>query len=416
MKPYPAYKDSDIIGVGPIPEHWETTTIGRIMFLGRGRVISNIEIGDNPGEYPVYSSQTANQGILGYLGSFDFEGDYVTWTTDGANAGRVFFRSGRFNCTNVCGIMIPKNDKSHLPFFPFILNRLTPYHVRYDINPKLMNGVMAQIQVPLPPKSEQKEIVSYLDNKYHLIDTLIEKKQKQIALLQEQRSAIINQAATKGLNPNVRMKDSGIEWLGEVPESWAIRRFKTIFKIKKRIAKSVGFDVLSITQKGIKLKDIESGAGQLSTDYSKYQLVRKGDFAMNQMDLLTGFVDISKFNGVTSPDYRVFVLKDLECYPQYLLQLLQMGYSNKLFFPFGHGAAHLGRWRLPTTAFYNFVVPIPPKREQIQIADFISSKTHKIDALIEKDSDMIDYLKEYRTALISEVVTGKIDVRDEVIQ
>ena len=153
-------------------------------------------------------------------------------------------------------------------------------------------------------------------------------------------------------------KDSGVEWLGKVPEHWDVDRLRFIFEIVKRIAGADGFDVLSITQRGVKVKDLESGEGQLSSDYSKYQIVEKGDFAMNHMDLLTGYVDVSPFEGVTSPDYRVFQLFDKgRDYSQYLLRLLQNGYHQKLFFPYGQGAAHLGRWRLPKEDFKNFLFP-----------------------------------------------------------
>eukprot|EP00487_Bulimina_marginata_P011247 TRINITY_DN677_c0_g1_i2.p1 TRINITY_DN677_c0_g1~~TRINITY_DN677_c0_g1_i2.p1 ORF type:complete len:138 (+),score=39.38 TRINITY_DN677_c0_g1_i2:229-642(+) len=100
-------------------------------------------------------------------------------------------------------------------------------------------------------------------------------------------------------------KESNIDWMETIPEHWEIIRLKYIFSIKKRIAGMLGLDILSVTQRGVKVKDIESGDGQLSMDYSKYQRVEVGDFAMNHMDLLTGYVDLSKFDGVTSPDYRV---------------------------------------------------------------------------------------------------------------
>lgn len=116
MKPYLEYKDSGVERIGEIPDTWTMPTVGKVCKLGRGRVISNIEISENPGEYPVYSSQTSNNGILGYLSSYDFEGEYATWTTDGANAGRVFFRSGKFNCTNVCGTMTPIRNDIFLPY------------------------------------------------------------------------------------------------------------------------------------------------------------------------------------------------------------------------------------------------------------------------------------------------------------
>jgi type I restriction enzyme S subunit len=200
-------------------------------------------------------------------------------------------------------------------------------------------------------------------------------------------------------------KDLGIEWLGKVPQHWKINRFKNIFQIRKRIAGKLGFDILSITQKGIKIKDTESGDGQLSMDYSKYQLVYKDDFAMNHMDLLTGFVDISKYYGVTSPDYRVFSLEDKASNKRYCLYLLQLCYIAKIFYPLGQGAANIGRWRLPAEAFNEFVAPTPALDEQEKIANFLDHETAKIDTLIEKQQQLIKLLKEKRQAVISHAVT-----------
>ena len=101
-------------------------------------------------------------------------------------------------------------------------------------------------------------------------------------------------------------KDSGVQWIGEIPRHWNCVQFRGIFSITKRIAGRTGFDVLAVTQKGIKVKDVESNEGQIAADYSKYQIVEPGDFAMNHMDLITGFIGISHQYGVTSPDYRVF--------------------------------------------------------------------------------------------------------------
>lgn len=200
--------------------------------------------------------------------------------------------------------------------------------------------------------------------------------------------------------------DSGINWLGGIPSNWSISRLKYIFIIRKRIAGKLGFNVLSITQKGIKVKDIESGDGQLSMDYSKYQIVNKGDFAMNHMDLLTGYVDISEFYGVTSPDYRVFTINNFkEFNNQYYLYLLQMGYKQQLFFHLGQGSSHLGRWRLPTEAFNEVEYPVPSLEEQVQIANFLDHETVKIDSLIAKQEKLIGLLKEKRQAVISHAVT-----------
>ncbi|WP_341710747.1 restriction endonuclease subunit S [Limnobacter sp.] len=268
-------------------------------------------------------------------------------------------------------------------------------------------------KVFVPSLYEQRQIAAYLSRETAKIDNLIAKQQKLIKLLQEKRQTVISQTVTKGLDPNVKMKDSGVEWLGEVPQHWNLLRGKSLFKIRKRIAGRLGFEILSITQKGIKVKDTESGGGQLSMDYSKYQLVIPGDFAMNHMDLLTGYVDISKYHGVTSPDYRVFEMKgdqDTFCSIFYK-SVLQNCYHEKLFFPFGQGSSQLGRWRLPTEAFNEFVYPVPPIDEQRAIAKFIEVEISKCELLTDKANTCISLLKEHRQALITAAVTGKIDVR-----
>jgi len=143
--------------------NWETKKIEEIGHVGRGRVISNIEISKslNP-KYPVFSSQTSNKGIMGYIDSYDFEGEYVTWTTDGANAGTTFPRSGRFNCTNVCGT-IKLHDSNHI-FIAAVLNLVSAQHVSIHLgNPKLMNDVMKKIEIKIPRlRSEQDDIANIL--------------------------------------------------------------------------------------------------------------------------------------------------------------------------------------------------------------------------------------------------------------
>ena len=192
---------------------------------------------------------------------------------------------------------------------------------------------------------------------------------------------------------------SGVKWLDNIPKEWDVKRVKHLFQIRKRIAGEDSYTVLSITQKGVKVKDTESGAGQLSADYSKYQFVEIGDFAMNHMDLLTGYIDISNFEGVTSPDYRVFALTDTKSYPRYFLYIFQLCYINKTFFGLGRGSAQLGRWRLPTFQFKNFYIPFPTFSEQQAIANFLDRKTAHIDTLINKKQRQIELLQEMRMTL-----------------
>ncbi len=207
-----------------------------------------------------------------------------------------------------------------------------------------------------------------------------------------------------------KYKASGVEWLGDVPEHWDAVRVRTLFEIRKRIAGELGHDVLSITQRGLKIKDIESNDGQLSMDYSKYQLVKIGDFAMNHMDLLTGWIDIATSTGVTSPDYRVFSVRDSTfIFDRFMLYVWQMGYSRRILYAFGQGSSQLGRWRLPTDEFNNLRFPLPPYDEQKTIAGFLDREITKIDALVAEQETLIVLLKEKRQAVIFHAVTKGVN-------
>jgi type I restriction enzyme S subunit len=189
-------KDSGVEWLEEVPEHWNLASVWMLFSLGRGRVISALEISEHPGPYPVYSSQTENEGIFGYLDTYDFEGDYLTWTTDGANAGTVFHRTGKFNCTNVCGTMKAKNMRICYRYYFYVLNIITKGYVRQDINPKLMNDVMASIKVPFMDPYEQQQIANFLDHETSRIDALKENTQQSIEILKEYRSALITAAVT----------------------------------------------------------------------------------------------------------------------------------------------------------------------------------------------------------------------------
>ena len=204
------------------------------------------------------------------------------------------------------------------------------------------------------------------------------------------------------------------EWLESIPKGWFQKKIRYLFKVKKIIAGELGHNIISITQQGAKIKDTESGKGQLSMDYSKYQLVQTEDFLMNHMDLLTGYVDIAKFNGVTSPDYRVFVLSDICSHSKYFLFVFQHCYKTKIFYGYGRGSSNLGRWRFPTVEFENFYLPVPPLQEQKLIARYLDKKTAQIDLLIEKIEKKIALLQEKRTALINQCVTKGLDPNVEM--
>ena len=270
-----------------------------------------------------------------------------------------------------------------------------------------------KLQIPVPPKPEQDKIVQFLDWKISEMNHFIHQKKKQIKLLEELKYTQIDQYITKGLNPSVSMKDSKVEWIGAIPEHWDVDHIKQHFKVKKRIAGKEGYDVLSITQQGIKKKDISSNEGQMAQSYANYQFVYPGDFAMNHMDLLTGYIDISKQFGVTSPDYRVFTLSDSEhCFAPFYLRVFQIGYKRRIFYKFGKGAANQGRWRLPITAFYDYAIQVPPIDEQREIARQCDEVEKQINEMISGINKEITLVEELRTKLISDVVTGQVDVRN----
>lgn len=161
--------------------------------LGRGRVISKEEIEKNKGEYPVYSSQTSNSGVLGCIDTYDFQGEYITWTTDGANAGEVFYRNGKFNCTNVCGTAkLKKDSKVNLYYAMSFLNHVSKKYVSYVGNPKLMNGVFASISLELPSLEIQNKIADVLSTADEEIDLL----NKKLEALKEQKKGLMQQLLT----------------------------------------------------------------------------------------------------------------------------------------------------------------------------------------------------------------------------
>lgn len=270
----------------------------------------------------------------------------------------------------------------------------------------------ANLEMPLPSLDIQEQVVKYLDEKVKQINQLIQYKYKQVELLEQQRQSIITEAVTKGLNPNVKMKDSGVEWIGEIPEYWVVNKIKFKFDIRKVIQPTENPTVLSLTQRGLKIKDLNDFSGQHAESYDKYQKVECKDYVMNGMDLLTGYVDCSLFEGVTSPDYRVFRIKDnTECH-DYYLRYFQMCYFAKIFYGHGQGVSNFGRWRLQTDVFKEFPIPVPSKEEQFEISEYLKIKEIEIDKALELIKLDIVKLKEYRQALIYEAVTGKIDVRD----
>jgi type I restriction-modification system, S subunit len=198
-------------------------------------------------------------------------------------------------------------------------------------------------------------------------------------------------------------------YLEGIPDEWNCLPLKRCFRISKRIAGELGYDVLSITQRGLRVRDITDFKGQLSSDYSKYQIVEPGDFAMNHMDLLTGWIDCSEQLGVTSPDYRVFKIDRDEFDKRYFLYFFQSCYNLRIFYGFGRGVSGMGRWRLPADQFNNMMIPVPTPAIQKAIADYLDVRCSEIDKAIEAAEVSIEEYKLYKKSVIFQAVTKGLD-------
>lgn len=280
-----------------------------------------------------------------------------------------------------------------------------------SIQRNLYYPMLKRIRVPLPPITEQEQIVKYLDFKLAKINKFIKAKKRLINVLKEQKQAVINQSVTKGLNPNVKMKPSGIEWIGDIPEHWEIKPLRQLLRpisIKNR----PNLPLLSVVrEKGVILRSemsTEENHNFIPDDLSGYKVVEKGQFVINKMKAWQGSYGVSQYNGIVSPAYYVFNLYfNNKEYFHYAIR--SRVYVN--FFSQASEGVRIGQWDLSLNKMKDIPFFIPPKDEQNEIIKFISKELIRIENSISKVQKEIELLMEYRTRLISDVVTGKVDVR-----
>lgn len=334
------------------------------------------------------------------------------------SVGDVYFFEADYIYNTLAPNSILVSDTPCNRYYYYVFNNYGMYQILRQLGSattqiKFNKTQLRVLKVPVPKLTEQQKIADFLDSKTALIDEIIVDTKRSIEELKAYKQSLITETVTKGLDPNVPMKDSGVEWIGEIPESWKVNKIKRLFEITKTIAFSNDFPVLSITQQGLKVKDTENNAGQMASDYSKYQIVKTGYFAMNHMDLLTGGVDYSRFefDGVTSPDYRVFRISQPDyAFQEYYLYIFKILYWNKIFYGEGQGVSNLGRWRLQTDKFNNFYIPTPPLKIQTEIVDFLNKEVSQIESLIDTKQLVISEYESYKKSLIYEYVTGKKQV------
>jgi type I restriction enzyme S subunit len=304
---------------------------------------------------------------------------------------------------------------------PKFLYRTTTLSEFRTLGADAMTGAAGQQRVPstfvgnfqtaIPPLPEQSAIIRYLDHIDRRIRRYIRTKQKLIKLLEEQKQAIVHQAVTQGLNPNVKLKPSGVEWLGDVPEHWKVQRNGQLF-VQRNQTGFAELPILEVSLKtGIRVRDFENTTRkQVMSDREKYKRAVKGDIAYNMMRMWQGAVGVAPVDGLVSPAY--VVARPLDCVdPRYFSNLFRTSaYMNEVD-RCSRGIVK-DRNRLYWEDFKQIHSPYPPLEEQTQIADSIEEKTHAINHAIEQVMYEISLLREHRTRLIADVVTGKLDVRE----
>jgi len=270
---------------------------------------------------------------------------------------------------------------------------------------------LKRMDVILPPKPEQTAIANFVDDKTAKIDQAIAQKGRMIELLQERKQIIIQNAVTKGLDSNIKMKDSGVEWIGKIPEHWDVRRAKYIFYESDERSLDGSEELLSVSHMtGITARSEKDVNMFRAEDYSGSKICRKGDLVYNIMWAWMGALGVSHEHGIVSPSYAVYrPLKNISFNKWYLEELLK----NKNYVTHYNQVStglHSSRLRFYSRMFFDMEMGFPDITEQNRIEEEVKIIVDKIDASIQKSTLQIAKLKEYKTTLIDHAVTGKIKV------
>ena len=268
---------------------------------------------------------------------------------------------------------------------------------------------------PLPPIPEQRAIVRYLDYVDRRIRRYVTAKRKLVGLLGEEKRAIVNQAVTRGLDPNVRLKPSGVEWLGDVPAHWEVLPNKGVLELKKETVgdKADKYTLLSLTKQGIIPRNLEVAKGKYPASFDTYQVVVPGDliFCLFDIDETPRTVGISTEEGMVTGAYTRFVCVD-ETTARFAYLLYLSLDDRKALRPLYSGLRKV----IATQTFLGAKLALPPANERATIIEHVEKAIADIEAAIAHARRQIELAQEYRTRLIADVVTGKLDVREAAAQ
>lgn len=442
MQPYPSYKPSNIDWIGEIPSHWEIKGFKYIFYLEKGLTITKDNLTDegilcvNYGEIHSKYGFELNTDIhkLKYVNSDYLEtnpnsllnqGDFIFADTseDIEGSGNfTFLSSNKPVFAGYHTIIARPSFKTSSKFLAYELDSLD-FRNQIKIRVKgvkvfsITQTILKELLLWLPPLPEQQAIVSYLDEKTALIDELILKKERKIELLKEQRIALINHAVTKGLNDEVEMKDSGIEWIGDVPEHWGVKKLNYVAKINSGATP----DRSNPNYWDGEIPWIKTGEVDYNIIYSAEEYITDEGYKNSSTKLApTGTLLMAMYGqGVTRG--RVALLGVPATYNQACCAILFSEYVNNKFGFFFFKMAYeyirddgneTSQMNISTGYISSLKILVPPIPEQQAIAAYLDEQTTLIDKSIALESQKIEKLKEYRQSLISAVVTGKVCVLD----
>jgi len=433
MKRYPVYKDSGVEWLGEIPEQWEVIKI---------KWLVAIKITDGPHEtpifsetgYPFISAEAIQNNKIDFnrrRGNIDKElhrhyckkckplKDDILMCKSGSTTGKVAIVDTDIEFSIWSPLaLIRANKIIIIPKFLFysMLEQSFQEQVQlswsFGTQPNIGMGIIENLYLIVPPPEEQKAIAYFLDHKLEQIEQYIRNKQRLIELLNEQKTAIINRAVTKGINPNAPMKHSGIEWLGEIPAHWELKRAKYyLYEVDER-SQTGTEELLSVSHiTGVTPRSEKNITMFQAESYEGYKTCKIGDIVCNIMWAWMGALGISNYSGIVSSSYGVYRQITSENFSSAYLDYLIRTHTYIYEYNCRSKGIRLSRLRMYTEDFFDILLIKPPKEEQQKILNYIEIESDKIALAIAQIEKEIELIQEYRTTLISDAVTGKIDVR-----
>ena len=406
LEPYPEMKDSGVPALGNKPVHWQVLRVKNLCRMRSGDGITAESI-TPVGAYPVYGGN----GQRGYTSEYTHDGTFVLIGRQGALCGNVHLARGRFWASEHAVVTTVRSG--YLPEWLGAILTVMDLN-QYSIaaaQPGLSVERVLDLRLPVPPVSEQAAIVRFLDHADQRIRRYIRAKQKLITLLEEQKQAVIHRAVTRGLDPNVRLKPSGVEWLGDVPKHWKTERAKWLFRKMEHPVRDNDEVVTCFRDGVVTLRKNRRVRGFTeSLKEIGYQGVRRGDLVIHAMDAFAGAIGVSDSDGKGTPVYSVCSPRQSANAYYYAFCVREMARSEWIL-----ALAKGIRERSTDFRFKDFAsqwVPLPPLSEQAAIVCFLDRATADLDAATTSAQRETSLIREYHTHLIAAVVTGKFDVRE----